>query len=789
MTVAKTRTDAAGGFAVQAGFRERKADLKLIIAEKPSLARNIAAGIGQMNRRDGYLEGQGYLISWAFGHLFSLADIESYEGRPESEAGKPRKWTMDNLPCFPREFRYELRKDDNKRTDNGVLRQFKTIEALCNRPDVDAIINAGDADREGEIIVRTCVQKALHSEKPCLRLWLPDQTPQTVAKALAEMQSETVYDHLADEGYARTYIDWLYGVNLTRYATLQTGRLLRVGRVIVPIVKAIYDRDMEIRRFVPSRYYVPTSRAKTRGEEVELISRSRFEAGQQAEAQAMCDRLNAAPAIVTDKKSKQETLFPGKLYSLSTLQNVLGKKYKMSMKDSLEIVQGLYEKGFLTYPRTNSEYLATAEKDKIRAILSGVSRLGYPVAFRDSKYIFDDSKIESHSALTPTYKIPKKEDLSPREAEVYSTVFRRFVAVFCSEVCTVERSELTVAVGDIETFVLKGTIMLTPGWTKYDDYTKKDKFLPKLEVGEEVVTDFKPAEKETTPPRHYTIETLNNYLKNPFREEKAAAADAADTSDTPDADEEDYRAIFEGLELGTEATRTGIIDNARKSRYIELKKDVYSILPDGIFLIESLEKMQISMDKYKTSQLGQALKKVYHGKMTVRESVELAESEIAEVFARELPKVEKKQVDHGGLGEIMGVCPKCGRNVICGKTAYGCMGYAEGCDFRVPFSLCGREISAAETRELLARGKTGKLYGFVARSGRNFSASLEIMDGRVEFDFHKKEEPASGKAKAKGKTGVTAKAASGAAAKTGGGTAEKPKRTRKKKEAPKPEGS
>ena len=773
------------GCAAMAGFRERKAHLKLIIAEKPSLARNIAAGIGPMTRRNGYMEGQGYLISWAFGHLFSLADIESYEGLPESEAGKPRKWTMDNLPCFPKEFRYELRRDDSKKADDGVLRQFKTIEALCNRPDVDAIINAGDADREGEIIVRTCVQKALHSEKPCLRLWLPDQTPQTVAKALSEMQSETTYDRLADEGYARTYIDWLYGVNLTRYATLQTGRLLRVGRVIVPIVKAIYDRDMEIRRFTPSKYYVPTSKAKTRGEEVELISRSRFEAGQQAEAQAMCDRLNAARAVVTDKKSKQETLFPGKLYSLSTLQNVLGKKFKMSMKDSLEIVQGLYEKGFLTYPRTNSEYLATAEKDKIRAILSGVSKLGYPVAFRDSKYIFDDSKIESHSALTPTYKIPRKEDLSPREAEVYSTVFRRFVAVFCSEVCTVERSELTVSVGDIETFVLKGTIMQAPGWTKYDDYTKKDKFLPALEVGEEVTTDFCPAEKETVPPRHYTIETLNNYLKNPFREEKAAAADTADTSENPDADAEDYRAIFEGLELGTEATRTGIIDNARKSKYIELKKDVYSILPDGIFLIESLEKMQISMDKYKTSQLGQALKKVYHGKMTVRESVELAESEISEVFARKLPKIEKKQVDHGGLGEIMGVCPRCGKNVICGKTAYGCMGYADGCDFRVPFSMCGREISAAETRELLARGKTGRLFGFVARSGRNFSASLEIMDGRVEFDFHKNENAKPTKAGAA--SGKASPNRVTKAAKAENGAAEKPKRTRKKKEKTEPE--
>ena len=720
--------------------------VKLIIAEKPSLARNIAAGIGQSQRRNGYLECGDYLITWAFGHLFSLADIEAYQNPPVEG---PQKWTMDNLPCFPDSFRFELRMGDDKKPDSGVIQQFKLIEALCNRPDVDTVINAGDADREGEIIVRTCIDKALKTQKPCKRLWLPDQTPQTVSKALSEMKGEEDYDRLADEGYARTYIDWLYGVNLTRYATLQTGRLLRVGRVIVPIVKAIYDRDMEIKRFTPEIYYALHSKAETKGEVVELTSKQKFAKQEKDKAEELCLLYNQCGGVVTDKKTKRETVFPGKLYSLSTLQNVLGKKYKMSMKDSLEIVQGLYEKGYLTYPRTNSEYLATAEKDKIRAILANVGKLGYPVQFKDSKYIFDDSKIESHSALTPTYKIPAKDDLSAKEAEVYSTVFRRFVAVFCSEPCVADKSELTVAVGDYETFTLKGTVMVEPGWTKYDDYSKKDKILPNLEIGDSVNLAFAPEEKETTPPRHYTIETLNNYLKNPFREEKAKASE-----DTPEGmmaeDEEDYRAIFEGLELGTEATRTGIIDNARKSRYIALNKDVYTILPDGIFLIESLEKLRISMDKYKTSQLGQALKKVYHGTITVEDSVHLAEAEISEVFKNTPEKKPTPEVDHGKLGEIMGVCPKCGKNVICGKSAYGCMGYADGCDFRAPFVLCGRGIAAAEMRELLAKQKTRKLFGFISRAGRSFGASLVLMDGRVEFDFHKKEEPEKqGKTRAK----------------------------------------
>ena len=416
----------------------------LIIAEKPSLARNIAAGIGQMQRRDGYLEGQGYLITWAFGHLFSLCDIETYQPQLDGST----RWTMKNLPCFPKQFRFELRRDNNKKPDAGVNRQFALIRSLCNRPDVDTIVNAGDADREGEIIVRLCIQNAgVTPQKMLKRLWLPDQTPQTVAAALREMKDETEYDLLADEGFARTYIDWLYGVNLTRYATLKTGKLLRVGRVIVPIVKAIYDRDLSIRNFVPGKYFALISHEKTNGEVVELTSKNKFEADQKPDADALCARYNETGAVVTAVRNKKTTLPPGKLYSLSNLQNVLGKKYKMSMQESLSIVQDLYEKGYLTYPRTNSEYLATAEKDKIRQILAGCRKIGYPVRFKDSRSIFDDSKIESHSALTPTYKIPQKNQLSEKEMQVYSTVFRRFVAVFCEEDCLVSRSEITIDVG------------------------------------------------------------------------------------------------------------------------------------------------------------------------------------------------------------------------------------------------------------------------------------------------------------------------------------------------------
>lgn len=717
--------------------------MTLIIAEKPSLARNIVAGIDEkMEKRNGYFAGQRYLVSWAFGHLFSLVDVEAYGN------GSVSGWTLDNLPCFPRQFRFELRREGTqggrRSVDAGVARQFELLRTLCRRADVDTIVNAGDADREGEIIVRLCIQHALADgegdtpagAKSLRRLWLPDQTPQTVRRALEELQPEEAYDNLANEGFARTYIDWLYGVNLTRYATIRTGKLLRVGRVIVPIVQAIYERDKEIREFKPEPYYVIASSEKTNGEKIELTSKQRFTKDEIEKARERAAAYNAAGATVTAASSKEDILFPGKLYSLSTLQNVLGKKYKMSMAESLRIVQKLYEEGYLTYPRTNSEYLATAEREKIRTILAQVGKLGYPVRFRDSKHIFDDSKIESHSALTPTYRIPARDALSEAEAQVYGTVMRRFVAVFCAEECRVERSELHIAVGALEEFTLKGTVILTPGWTRYDDYTQKDKLLPKLAVGDPVNILFQPTEKMTTPPRHYTIETLNNYLKNPFKEDKARARELAEGGEIDDA--EDYRAMFEGLELGTEATRTGIIDNAKRSGYIDLRRDVYTIKEGGEYLIESLARLSIRMDKYKTSELGRALKRVFHAEMTVEESVALAEREIAEIFrcGGVAPTGTLALPSTGAAGQIVGVCPRCGRHVVRGRYRYGCMGYKEGCDFHVGITVCKKIIGIEEVSRLLSEGRTSLLHGFVSsKSGRCFDAYLALREGEVTFVF------------------------------------------------------
>ncbi|MDO5559012.1 MAG: DNA topoisomerase [Oscillospiraceae bacterium] len=705
--------------------------LTVIIAEKPSLARNIADAIGNYKRRDGYLQAGEYIVTWAFGHLFSLADIETYNPK----VSESKYWTMENIPCFPDKFIFELKKDKNRNTDQGVVKQFETIKSLCMREEVSTIVNAGDSDREGEIIIRICLNHIFNNgaSKQIKRLWLPDQTPQTIRQELAQLRDDAQYDCLANEGYARTYIDWLYGVNLTRYATLKTGTLIRVGRVIVPIVKAIYDRDMAIKNFIPDIYYAVVSKTEVDSQEIILTSKQKFDKNKLNEAQKLCDQFNSFEAVVMNVKKRKSTVSPGKLYSLTKLQNALGKRFKMPMDESLAIVQKLYEAGYVTYPRTNSEYLASAEKDKVKSIIDVFSKLGYNLAMKEDKTIFDDSKIESHSALTPTYKVPDKNHMTDNEYKVYSTIVKRFAAVFCAQPCLADKTEITVDVGGLEQFVLKGMVITQEGWTKYDIYTSKDRILPALKKGDTFSVDFKPQQKETSPPRHYTIETLNNYLKNPFKDEKAAAADQENKENEDDTEE--YRAVFEGLELGTEATRTGIIENAIKSKYILLKKDVYYILPDGIYLVEALSRMKIGMDKYKTSEMGRALKKVYRNEIAVSDSISIVRNEIEAVFNKAKEQSPQMDTDDGFAGDEAGKCPLCGGEVVRTRFGYGCRNYKEGCRFSISGVICSRIIPIAQVRKLLDTGKTDKLSGFISKKGKPFDGALKLENGKAVFDF------------------------------------------------------
>ena len=693
---------------------------KVIIAEKPSLGRTIAAAINEeFKKGTGFLESQGYIVTWAFGHLFGLINLEEYD----SAYNKDEKvfWKLDNLPFCPEKFRFKLK------DDQGVSAQFDTIKTLVSREDVDGVINAGDSDREGEIIVRLILAH-MGNSKPTYRLWLPDQTAQTIREAIELLPDDKDYDSLAFEGYARTFMDWLYGINLTRYASVRSGKLLRVGRVVTPIVTEIYNREMDIRNFVPKDFY----KVKSSVDGLELQSAKKFDTKEEADEYA--EKMNSAVATVTDVDNHSSVVSPGKLYSLSKLQGVLGKKFKMTPNVSLELVQSLYEKGYVTYPRTNTEYLAKAEEGKIAGVIGKLPQQDIDVSA--GKKIFDDSKIESHSALTPTINIPKDTDLSEKEKKVYDTIMARFLAVFCSEQCIVDKTEITVDVGGIETIKVKGQVIKQKGWTKYDEYTTKDKTLPDLKKGDEVKVDFKSEKDTTKAPDRYTTDSFYKYLKNPFKKDEI------------EDEEEEYKAIFSGVELGTEATRTGIIEGAVKSGYINLKDNKFYLLDEGEAYINYLSKLKLLLDKRKTADMGVVLKDVYKGKNTINQAIKYTFDEISGLISEsskvyvqrtfKTPSGDNAQKTAAKETEFTCPCCKTGK-VLDTKFRYICSNNDNAkCGFSMPKTLAGHEFTPDETKELLTKGEIFNMDGFVSKAGKPFSAGLYFKkDGSLTFDFHR----------------------------------------------------
>lgn len=662
----------------------------LIICEKPSLAKNVLMALDPgypkdrkyvYHHDDGYYEGDSYLISYCFGHLFELYSIDDYKYGPRHKKDQKDPWTVKTLPFIPDHFEYYYKRNKGA-VDSGVRKQFLNLKKLINRSDVDRIVHCGDADREGELIVRNVLDQA-HCRKPVYRLWLPEQTPKGILTGLQSMKPDRDYDLLAEEGKARTYVDWLYGINLTRYATLcvgEYGKLIRVGRVVVPIVKAIYDQDMEIRNFHSTPFYTSVHHGEWQGVSYSLATKDHLPDREIADRQT--ERLNASgPLTVTDVSTKTVTSSPPRLFSLSKLQGQLSKKYKMSLKTSMGLIQGLYEKGYLSYPRTNTEYLAEEEKDKAREIIAMLQKHGCSVAFRDGKQIFDDSKIESHSALIPTYKYPSS--LSEDEQKVYDTVKNRFCAVFCAEDCILKKTKVTFRAGDGTSFSLSGTVIQQKGYLQYDGNTK-GKEIPPFAKGQKIEPEFRTEEGKTTPPPHYSTEALMNFLKNPYKEEKASGPEEDDTMS-----EEDYKAMFEGVEIGTEATRTGIIDHAKQSKYIAEKKGVFTILPDGENLIHTLDRLGIDLYKTKSVELSKLLKEVGHGEKSVQDVVELTRRELnRDIDPDKVPVKSTFRKETNTMAEKIGVCPLCGKDVYQNDFKVYCSdshwknGAVTGCPFQ-----------------------------------------------------------------------------------------------------------
>lgn len=623
----------------------------LIIAEKSSLAKNIVEAIkflgeqvsAQKKLSGIVFESESYVVVAARGHLYQLKDIEDYTGI--------RAWEDLALPYFPKQFGWKQVSDAKD--------YIKIIHDQLLREDVDTIVNAGDAGREGEYLIREILFN-LGNTKKVKRLWMPSQVPESIAESLKCMKDDSEYDGLFKEALARAISDWCYGMNYTRFATIKNGgSLLRVGRVISTIVRIIKDRDDEIKSFVPELYYTVESNTTIEGKELHLEYDMDFEKSELNEANILVQALNQMPGIVRDITAKDVTVRSPKLFSLSKLQNYMSNEHNWSASKTLDELEELYLNKYVTYPRTNTEFLPVGEKEKVERIIGRFKQNGYDVIAKPEDKIFDDSKIEDHGAIIPEINFPKDDSLNEDKLLLYNAIKNRFLAYFCKEPRIVSEIEIKVRFENIDDIIVKGHTVKSVGWAKFDPYKViSDVELPNLKIGDKVKACFKIIEHQTSAKKYFTVETLNNYLENPLKKLKGQSDEAVD---------EAYKNMLDGCNIGTPATLSSIISKAISDELIELKGKNYRILPKGIFLCDTLDQLGMTMNIDSTVELNRHLKLISLGKYPVNQFIEdvkkIIEDTINNARQIELESFEK---------EVVGICPRCGDKVVELRKTYNC---------------------------------------------------------------------------------------------------------------------
>jgi len=573
---------------------------KLLLAEKPSVARNIGEALGCKTRENGYLEGNGYIVTWAFGHLLTLYDCKDYDP-------KLALWSFENFPYIPKEFKYKIKNDGKNRNvvDPGAKKQLEIIKELINREEVEEIISATDYDREGELIA-LLIFNYLKANKPIYRILINEWTPTEIKKGLKDLKKNEEMINLQDAGVSRQLADWVIGINFTSIATMKytrgKGNLLNIGRVLMPTLKIIYDREMEIKNFKVEEFY--ELEATFKNEKGEYKGKFFYGKKEKFPNKKIMEKLKAEikdkNGLVTEKTVEIKKENPPSLFNLSNLQGYITSKYKGFTADKvLKVSQSLYEKKYITYPRTESTALEESIKDKAKKVLE-VLKNDLPfkeeIVFNTSKKVFNNAKVESHSAIMPTYIIPK--NLTPDERLVYDAVKNRFISQFMKEAQYENTEIVTTVLGENyeRLFKTKGKILKAKGGLKLYKEKKKDELLPPIEKDDEVeMKSLKIISKKTKPPAHHTEKTLL----------KAMETCGKNTKQNEDNEEESN--ILYGYSIGTAATRAETINKLKYAGYITPKGKSLLITDKGTKLIETFPIREL-LD---TDYTGKLEKKLY----------------------------------------------------------------------------------------------------------------------------------------------------------------------------------
>lgn len=717
--------------------------MKLIIAEKPSVSKNIADALKIKGRQDGYFEGNGYIVTWAFGHLLQLYDAKDYDDKMST-------WKMENFPFIPQSFKYKVKSNprDREKPDTGAKKQLKIIQSLMRRPDVDGIISACDYDREGQVIGDSIIYN-LKTDKTVYRLLLNEWTPAEVMNGLENIKLNTELRPLQDAGVSRQWADWVIGINLTSVATLKyqkgKGKALNIGRVLLPTLKIIYDRDKEIEKFVPENYYKLQATFKTKdeqeyegtyieGKEEKFKSKETLEEIQQ--------KLIDKPGIVSDKQVQKKKEYPPFLFNLSNLQGYITNKYKGWTSDKvLKVAQSLYEKKFITYPRTASVALEESLVGKTAKVLETLTEdLPYKdeVKFVKSKRIFDNSKVESHSAIVPTYLKPKK--LSTDEEQVYQAIKNRFIMQFMPVAEYEEtRIETKITGADLKgLFISKGKVQLVEGWKKVEKVQSKDMILPLVQVNDDVdLVKHEITTHVTKPPKQHTERTLLRVMET-----------CGKNYDGEGTDEESLNAILSGFSIGTPATRAETIKKLKDVGYITTQNKNLLCTDLGRKLIETFPIKDLFNLEF-TGRLEKSLNDIEKRSFTKDEFLQLIfdfTTKAVETIKNEKEITINEVASQRKPNEIMGKCPVCGHAVIEGQKGFGCSNWKNGCKFVIwkndKFLATMKKKPTKTMVKALLKNGIAPVKGLTSKKGNKFDANLryeknadnEYFSWKMEFD-------------------------------------------------------
>ena len=701
-------------------LQNQQEKMKVCIAEKPSVAREIASVLGANTKRDGYYEGNGYVVTYTFGHLCTLKEPNDYKPHWKS-------WDLNNLPMLPEKF-------ETKVVENsGIQKQFKIIKSLFDKADL--VINCGDAGQEGELIQRWVMNQANYKGE-VKRLWISSLTTEAIKEGFQNLKPSANYDNLYYAGFSRAIGDWLLGINATRLYTVKHGgykQVLSIGRVQTPTLAMVVDRFLAIENFKPQPYWELQTLYR---ETVFSYEEGRFL--KKEDGELLANKVKESEFEIVDVEKKNGNEFAPKLFDLTGLQVYCNTKFGFTADETLKIVQTLYEQKVVTYPRVDTTFLPNDIYPKVPGILQNLTNyaaLTQPLLekkIKKSTKVFNDKKVTDHHAIIPT---GVQNNLQYNQQQVYDIITKRFIAVFYQD-CLVANTTVIGKAAEVA-FKATGKEILKKGFrVVFEDANTKEKetdLLPSFVVGEKGPHEPSFLEKETKPPNQFTEATLLRAMETAGKQ----------------IDDEDLRELMKENGIGRPSTRANIIETLFRRQYIVRNKKQVLPTPTGIQLIDTIQNELVKSAEL-TGSWEKQLKDIEKGTFTagafIKNMKQMVETLVAEVRSesrranishignsqKQEAVVEKKKAE-GILAEI---CPKCKKaTLLKGKSAYGCGDYKAGCRFVLPYTFAEKKISENQYLRLLQKGSTVNLKDFKTDSG--------LVEGLLRFDenFELKLEP------------------------------------------------